>query len=84
MVQFYERNERITMPAKSKSQQRFFGMIHAYKKGKLKNAPKKIREAAKHVSDEDARDFAETDHDGLPEKKGCALASYVVKKAFFP
>lgn len=57
------------MPARSKSQQRLFGMIHAYKSGKLKDAPKGIREAAQHVSDEDARDFAETKHKGLPERK---------------
>lgn len=57
------------MPARSKSQQRFFGMISAYKKGKLKNAPKRIRDAAKHISKEDADDFARTKHDGLPEKK---------------
>jgi hypothetical protein len=57
------------MPARSKSQQRFFGMISAYKKGKLKHAPKRIRDAAKHISKEDADDFARTKHDGLPEKK---------------
>ena len=45
------------------------GMVHAYKKGKLKHAPRKIREVAKHISDEDARDFAKTKHDGLAEKK---------------
>lgn len=45
------------------------GMVHAYKKGKLKKAPKKIREVAEHISDEDARDFAKTKHDGLEEKK---------------
>ena len=59
------------MPAVSESQQRLMGMVHAYKKGKLKHAPKKIKEVAKHISDEDARDFAETKHDGLPEKKAC-------------
>ena len=44
-------------------------MVHAYKKGKLKKAPKKIMEVAEHISDEDARDFAKTKHDGLEEKK---------------
>lgn len=57
------------MPAKSQSQQRLFGMVHAYKKGKLKNAPNKIKEVAKHISDSDARDFAKTKSKGLPEKK---------------
>lgn len=60
------------MPAKSKSQQRLFGMIHAYKHGKLhadKNTQKRIERIADGISDEDARHFAETTHDGLPEKK---------------
>lgn len=58
------------MPAVSESQQRLFGMVHAYQKGKLKHAPKKIRDVAKHISKEDAKHFAETKHDGLPERKG--------------
>ena len=57
------------MPAVSGSQQRLFGMVHAYQKGKLKKAPKKIREIARHISEEDAKHFAETKHDGLPERK---------------
>jgi cytochrome c553 len=55
------------MPAVSESQQRLMGMVHAYKKGKLKKAPKKIKEIAKHISDDDARDFAKTKHKGLPD-----------------
>lgn len=61
------------MPAVSESQQRLMGMVHAYKNGKLKKAPKKIKEVAKHISDEDARDFAKTKHKGLPEKKAASL-----------
>lgn len=57
------------MPAVSQSQQRLMGMVHAYQKGKLKHAPKKIREVAKHISEEDAEHFAKTKHDGLPSKK---------------
>lgn len=44
-------------------------MVHAYKNGKLKKAPKKVKEVAEHISDEDARDFAKTKSDDLPEKK---------------
>lgn len=69
------------MPAKSKSQQRFFGMVDAFKKGKLKNASRKIREAAKHISDKDARDFARTKHDGLPEKKAAYASGFLNKCA---
>ena len=56
------------MPAKSKSQQRLFGMVHAYQKGELKNASKEIKDIAKSISKKDAEDFAETKHKGLPNK----------------
>jgi len=55
------------MPSKSKSQQRFFGMVDAYKKGEMKNASSKIKKAAKGMSMDDVKDFAETKHKGLPE-----------------
>lgn len=67
------------MPAVSQSQQRLFGMVHAYKKGKLKNAPKKIKDVADHISDGDARDFAKTKSSGLPEKKASFLDRMYVK-----
>jgi len=62
------------MPALSKSQQRLFGMVHAYKNGKMKKAPKKIKEIAKNISDDDARDFARTSHGGLPDKKASSFS----------
>jgi len=70
------------MPAKSKSQQRFFGMVVAYLNGKLKNAPESVVRAANSISKEDARHFAATKHDGLEEKKAqvipmIILASYL-------
>lgn len=58
------------MPSKSKSQQRFFGMVDAYKKGELKNPSKSIKKAANGMSMSDVKDFAETKHDGLPETVG--------------
>lgn len=57
------------MPSTSKSQQRLFGMVHAYQKGKLRHAPAKVREIAGHISEEDAKHFAKTRHDGLPERR---------------
>jgi hypothetical protein len=48
------------MPSKSKSQQRLFGMIHAFQKGKLKNASPEIKKIAKSIDYEDATHFAET------------------------
>lgn len=56
------------MPAKSKEQQRLFGMVHAYQKGELKNPSKEVKDIAKTISKKDAKDFAETKHKGLPNK----------------
>ena len=62
------------MSSKSKSQQRFMGMVHAYQKGELKTKGMdkelldKIKNAAKGLTKKDAKDFAETKHKGLPEK----------------
>ena len=56
------------MPSKSKSQQRFFGMVDAYKKGELKNPSKKIKKAANGMTRDEVKDFAETKHKGLPNK----------------
>lgn len=56
------------MPAKSKSQQRLFGMVHAYQKGELKGASDEVKDIAKSISKKDAEDFAETKHKGLPNK----------------
>lgn len=60
------------MPAKSKSQQRLFGMVHAIQKGEAKPSQfsPKIREMARRVDPGDARDFASTKTKRLPEKKG--------------
>lgn len=57
------------MPATSKSQQRFMGMVHAVQKGDMKAPSKQVAEAAKSMSKSDAKDFAKTKHKGLPEKK---------------
>jgi hypothetical protein len=60
------------MPAASKSQQRFFGMVHAFQKGKLKSSDlppgvaKKIKQAASSITDKAASDFASTPSKGLP------------------
>ena len=57
------------MPATSKSQQRLFGMVHAYQKGRLKHAPKAVKRIARNISEEDAEHFARTRHNGLPERR---------------
>ena len=60
--------EVIAEKAVSKSQQRFMGMVCAYKKGEMENASDEVVEAAKSMSKKDACDFAGTKHDELPEK----------------
>lgn len=68
------------MPAQSKSQQRLFGMLHAYNKGEFKGSKslrKKLQNMSKHISDESAVHFAETPHKGLPEKKAYTLHQVV-------
>lgn len=69
------------MPARSKSQQRLFGMVHAYQKGELKNVSKNIEDIAKHISEEDAEHFAKTKHKNLPEKKAAYLLGFMDKLA---
>lgn len=57
------------MPAVSKSQQRFMGMVHAAQKGDMENPSPEVARAANSMSDKDAKDFASTSHKGLPDKK---------------
>ena len=67
------------MPAKSKSQQRLFGMVHAYQKGEFhgsKELRSRIKGLAQHVSKTDAKHFAQTPHKDLPEVKA---AQFVLK-----
>jgi len=57
------------MPAVSKAQQRFMGMVHAAQKGDIENPSPEVQKAADSMSDKDAKDFASTSHKGLPNKK---------------
>ena len=63
------------MPANSKSQQRFMGMVHAYKTGTLDTSKlpdelvQKIKKAAEGMTKKEVDDFASTKQKGLPEKK---------------
>jgi len=66
--------EEVNEEAKSKSQQRLFGMVHAYNKGELKKSDvdadlfSKIKKIAKGMSDKDSKKIAKTNHTDLPEK----------------
>ena len=55
------------MPAKSKAQQRFMGMVHSYNKGDTKDAPDSVKDVAKSMTKKSAKDFASTKHKGKPE-----------------
>jgi len=58
------------MPAKSKQQQKFMGMVHALNKGDIKpsDVSKSVKDVAKNIKKSDAEDFASTKHSGLPRK----------------
>lgn len=66
--------ENVTEEAKSKSQQRLFGMVHAYNKGELNKSDidpdlySKVKKIASGMTDKDAKKIAKTNHDDLPEK----------------
>lgn len=67
-------SSRLGEKAKSKSQQRLFGLVHAYKKGEVDlsdlddGLADTVRRIASNISDEDAKEFASTKHNGLPER----------------
>lgn len=78
------------MPATSKAQQRLFGLAYAIKKGDIERseADDKAVEIADSMSLKDLKKFAETDHEGLPDKvkeslvnegKGLSEASKLIK-----
>ena len=66
--------EFIKEKSTSKSQQRLFGMVHAYNKGDLKSGDvdedlmNQIKKISKGMTKKDAKKMAKTKHDDLPEK----------------
>lgn len=76
------------MPAKSKAQQRFMGMVHSYKKEGGKASPA-VKKAAKGISKKAAKDFAGTKHKGLPNNtkkkvaEGIDILTETFKKALY-
>ena len=57
------------MPAVSKAQQRFFGMVRAAQKGEMENPSPEVAKVAATAKRSDVKKFASTKHDKLPEKK---------------
>jgi len=58
------------MPSTSKAQQKFMGLVHAYKKGEVKasEVSKAIKKAAKSMKKSSTKKYASTKHKGLPNK----------------
>ena len=56
------------MPAVSKAQQKFMGMVHAAQKGEKPASPA-VAKVAASMKKKDAKDFASTPRSGLPAKK---------------
>ena len=57
------------MPADSKKQQKFFGIVRAIQKGEMAPTTPETAKAAEDMKKGDVKKFASTKHKGLPEKK---------------
>lgn len=60
------KNTTLSEKSVSKAQQRFFGMVDAYKKGETENPSKSVKDAAEGMTKKEVKDFASTKHKGLP------------------
>tara|TARA_B100002019_G_scaffold15280_1_gene12106 strand:+ start:280 stop:1536 length:1257 start_codon:yes stop_codon:yes gene_type:complete len=73
-VEFTKLDGPVNEKATSKSQQRLFGMVHAYNNGDLDKSDvdgvlySKIKKIASGMSKNDAKKIAKTKHDDLPEE----------------
>lgn len=73
-IEFTKLDGPINEKSVSKSQQRLFGMVHAYNKGELDSSDvddglyNKIKKIAKGMTKKDTKKMAKTNHDDLPEK----------------
>lgn len=61
---------KITMPSKSDSQQKFFRIVLAYKKGETDDVSQEVKDAAADMSEEQIRDF-------LKKESAAAAAGYI-------
>lgn len=58
------------MPAKSKKQRKFMGMVHAVQKGaEIPNASPAVKKAAKTMTKSASKEFATTPEKGLPFRR---------------
>jgi len=83
-----QNEEVISEKSVSTAQQKFMGMVHAFKKGKMKDASSEVKKAAGSMSDTEATKFASTKHKGLPahvakeevELDECGMPVIAIKK----
>ena len=64
------------MPAVSKKQQRFFGIVRTIQKGEMAPTTPETAKAAATMKKKDVKDFASTKHKKLPEKKSIDETAY--------
>ena len=72
------------MPALSKKQQRFFGIVRAIQKGEQAPTTPETAKAAEDMKKTDVKKFASTKHKGLPEKKVTTEELKLNRKISFP
>ena len=72
------------MPALSKKQQRFFGIVRAIQKGEQTPTTPETATAAEDMKKTDVKKFASTKHKGLPEKKVTSEELKLNRKISFP
>jgi len=72
------------MPALSKKQQRFFGIVRAIQKGEQAPTTPDTAKAAEDMKKTDVKKFASTKHKGLPEKKVTSEELKLDRKISFP
>ena len=72
------------MPALSKKQQRFFGIVRAIQKGEQAPTTPETAKAAADMKKTDVKKFASTKHKGLPEKKVTKEELKLDRKISFP
>ena len=72
------------MPALSKKQQRFFGIVRAIQKGEQAPTTPETAKAAADMKKRDVKKFASTKHKGLPNKKVTTEEIKLNRKISFP
>ena len=72
------------MPAVSKKQQKFFGIVRAIQKGEMAPTTPETAKAAEDMKKTDVKKFASTKHKGLPEKKVTSEELKLNRKISFP